>query len=199
MISGPNCLRVGQLAPDFSATAVYDQEFKTLKLSDLKNKYIVLFFYPLDFTFVCPTEITAFSDKYDAFSELNTEVLGVSVDSEYSHLAWLQTDRESGGLGDLSYPLVSDLKKEISAAYNVLNSDGVALRGLFIIDPKGIIQYSTINNLEFGRSVEETLRVLQAIQYVQSHPDEVCPANWKPGDKTMNPDPIKSKNYFAAA
>nr|YP_536954.1 hypothetical protein 199 [Neopyropia yezoensis]Q1XDL4.1 RecName: Full=Putative peroxiredoxin ycf42; AltName: Full=Thioredoxin peroxidase [Neopyropia yezoensis]AGH27598.1 hypothetical protein 199 [Neopyropia yezoensis]QFZ66934.1 hypothetical protein PyyePp088 [Neopyropia yezoensis]WKD83429.1 2-Cys peroxiredoxin [Neopyropia yezoensis]BAE92397.1 unnamed protein product [Neopyropia yezoensis] len=199
MISGPNCLRVGQLAPDFSATAVYDQEFKTLKLSDLKNKYIVLFFYPLDFTFVCPTEITAFSDKYNAFSELNTEVLGVSVDSEYSHLAWLQTDRESGGLGDLSYPLVSDLKKEISAAYNVLNSDGVALRGLFIIDPKGIIQYSTINNLEFGRSVEETLRVLQAIQYVQSHPDEVCPANWKPGDKTMNPDPIKSKNYFAAA
>lgn len=199
MISGPNCLRVGQLAPDFSATAVYDQEFKTLKLSDFKNKYIVLFFYPLDFTFVCPTEITAFSDKYNAFSELNTEVLGVSVDSEYSHLAWLQTDRESGGLGDLSYPLVSDLKKEISAAYNVLNSDGVALRGLFIIDPKGIIQYSTINNLEFGRSVEETLRVLQAIQYVQSHPDEVCPANWKPGDKTMNPDPIKSKNYFAAA
>nr|YP_010925589.1 2-Cys peroxiredoxin [Neoporphyra dentata]WKD83821.1 2-Cys peroxiredoxin [Neoporphyra dentata] len=199
MISGPNCLRVGQLAPDFSATAVYDQEFKTLKLSDFKNKYIILFFYPLDFTFVCPTEITAFSDKYDAFSELNTEVLGVSVDSEYSHLAWLQTDRESGGLGDLAYPLVSDLKKEISVAYNVLNSDGVALRGLFIIDPKGIIQYSTINNLEFGRSVEETLRVLQAIQYVQSHPDEVCPANWKPGDKTMNPDPIKSKNYFAAA
>nr|BED43222.1 hypothetical protein [Pyropia sp. Myanmar_A]BED43419.1 hypothetical protein [Pyropia sp. Myanmar_B]BED43616.1 hypothetical protein [Pyropia sp. Myanmar_C] len=199
MISGPNCLRVGQLAPDFSATAVYDQEFKTLKLSDFKNKYIILFFYPLDFTFVCPTEITAFSDKYNAFFELNTEIIGVSVDSEYSHLAWLQTDRESGGLGDLSYPLVSDLKKEISAAYNVLNSDGVALRGLFIIDPKGIIQYSTINNLEFGRSVEETLRVLQAIQYVQSHPDEVCPANWKPGDKTMNPDPIKSKNYFAAA
>nr|YP_010925800.1 2-Cys peroxiredoxin [Neoporphyra seriata]WKD84032.1 2-Cys peroxiredoxin [Neoporphyra seriata] len=199
MISGPNCLRVGQLAPDFSATAVYDQEFKTLKLSDFKNKYVVLFFYPLDFTFVCPTEITAFSDEYDAFSELNTEVLGISVDSEYSHLAWLQTDRESGGLGDLSYPLVSDLKKEISTAYNVLNSDGVALRGLFIIDPKGIIQYSTINNLEFGRSVKETLRVLQAIQYVQSHPDEVCPANWKPGDKTMNPDPIRSKNYFAAA
>nr|YP_010338343.1 hypothetical protein MW410_pgp087 [Bangia atropurpurea]UNJ18293.1 hypothetical protein [Bangia atropurpurea] len=199
MISGQHCLRVGQIAPDFSATAVYDQEFKTIKLSDFKNKYIILFFYPLDFTFVCPTEITAFSDKYSAFSELNTEVLGVSVDSEYSHLAWLQTDRESGGLGDLEYPLVSDLKKEISLAYNVLNSDGVALRGLFIIDPKGVIQYSTINNLEFGRSVEETLRVLQAIQYVQAHPDEVCPANWKPGDRTMNPDPIKSKNYFAAA
>jgi len=199
MISGQNCLQVGQIAPDFSATAVYDQEFKTIKLSDFKNKYVILFFYPLDFTFVCPTEITAFSDKYSAFSELNTEVLGVSVDSEYSHLAWLQTDRESGGLGDLQYPLVSDLKKEISIAYNVLNNGGVALRGLFIIDPQGLIQYSTINNLEFGRSVEETLRVLQAIQYVQAHPDEVCPANWKPGDKTMNPDPIKSKNYFAAA
>ncbi|ASN78745.1 hypothetical protein (chloroplast) [Porphyra umbilicalis] len=199
MISGQNCLQVGQIAPDFSATAVYDQEFKTIKLSDFKNKYVILFFYPLDFTFVCPTEITAFSDKYSAFSELDTEVLGVSVDSEYSHLAWLQTDRESGGLGDLEYPLLSDLKKEISIAYNVLNNAGVALRGLFIIDPKGIIQYSTINNLEFGRSVEETLRVLQAIQYVQAHPDEVCPANWKPGDKTMNPDPIKSKNYFAAA
>ena len=199
MIVGQNCLRVGQIAPDFSATAVYDQEFKTIKLSDFKNKYIILFFYPLDFTFVCPTEITAFSDKYSSFSELNTEILGISVDSEYSHLAWLQTDRESGGLGDLAYPLVSDLKKEISSAYNVLNNDGVALRGLFIIDPQGFIQYSTINNLEFGRSVEETLRVLQAIQYVQSHPDEVCPANWKPGDKTMNPDPIKSKNYFAAA
>nr|NP_053882.1 hypothetical protein PopuCp087 [Porphyra purpurea]P51272.1 RecName: Full=Putative peroxiredoxin ycf42; AltName: Full=Thioredoxin peroxidase [Porphyra purpurea]AAC08158.1 ORF199 [Porphyra purpurea] len=199
MISGHNCLQVGQIAPDFSATAVYDQEFKTIKLSDFKNKYVILFFYPLDFTFVCPTEITAFSDKYSDFSELNTEILGVSVDSEYSHLAWLQTDRESGGLGDLEYPLVSDLKKEISIAYNVLNSGGVALRGLFIIDPKGIIQYSTVNNLEFGRSVEETLRVLQAIQYVQAHPDEVCPANWKPGDRTMNPDPIKSKNYFAAA
>nr|AKE98873.1 Bas1 [Bangia fuscopurpurea] len=199
MISGQNCLRVGQMAPDFSATAVYDQEFKTIKLSDFKNKYIILFFYPLDFTFVCPTEITAFSDKYAAFSNLNTEILGVSVDSEYSHLAWLQTDREAGGLGDLAYPLVSDLKKEISLSYNVLNSDGVALRGLFIIDTNGIIQYSTINNLEFGRSVDETLRVLQAIQYVQSHPDEVCPANWKPGDKTMNPDPVKSKNYFAAA
>ena len=114
MISGHNCLQVGQIAPDFSATAVYDQEFKTIKLSDFKNKYVILFFYPLDFTFVCPTEITAFSDKYSDFSELNTEILGVSVDSEYSHLAWLQTDRESGGLGDLEYPLVSDLKKKLA-------------------------------------------------------------------------------------
>lgn len=193
------CLRVGQAAPDFSATAVYDQEFKTIKLSDYRGKYVVLFFYPLDFTFVCPTEITAFSDRYGEFKALNTEVLGVSVDSEFSHLAWIQTDRKAGGLGDLSYPLIADLKKEISTAYNVLDPDaGVALRGLFIIDPEGVIQHATINNLAVGRNVDETLRVLQAFQYVQSHPDEVCPAGWKPGEKTMSPDPVKSKVYFEA-
>jgi peroxiredoxin 2/4 len=193
------CLRVGQVAPDFTATAVVDQEFKTIKLSDYKGKYVVLFFYPLDFTFVCPTEITAFSDRYSEFSSINTEVLGVSVDSEFSHLAWIQTDRKTGGLGDLTYPLVADIKKEISTAYNVLDPDaGIALRGLFLIDKDGVIQHSTINNLAFGRSVDETLRVLQAIQYVQTHPDEVCPAGWKPGEKTMSPDPVKSKDYFSA-
>jgi peroxiredoxin 2/4 len=193
------CLRVGQAAPDFSATAVVDQEFKTIKLSDYQGKYVVLFFYPLDFTFVCPTEIIAFSDRYGEFSSLNTEVLGVSVDSAFSHLAWVQTDRKSGGLGDINYPLVSDIKKEISSAYNVLDPEaGIALRGLFLIDKEGIIQHSTINNLAFGRNVDETLRILQAVQYVQSHPDEVCPAGWTPGDKTMVPDPEKSKEYFAS-
>jgi peroxiredoxin 2/4 len=193
------CIRVGQQAPDFTATAVVDQEFKTIKLADYRGKYVVLFFYPLDFTFVCPTEITAFSDSYGQFSQLNTEVLGVSVDSEFSHLAWIQTDRKSGGLGDLNYPLVSDIKKEISSAYNVLDPEaGIALRGLFIIDKDGVIQHATINNLAFGRNVEETLRILQAIQHVQTHPDEVCPAGWQPGAKTMNPDPKKSKEFFAA-
>jgi peroxiredoxin (alkyl hydroperoxide reductase subunit C) len=193
------CLRVGQAAPEFMATAVVDQEFKTTKLSDYRGKYVVLFFYPLDFTFVCPTEITAFSDRYEEFSSLNAEVLGVSVDSEFSHLAWIQTERKNGGIGDISYPLISDLKKEISSAYNVLDPEaGIALRGLFIIDKEGLIQYSTVNNLAFGRNVDETLRTLQAIQYVQTHPDEVCPAGWQPGDKTMNPDPVKSKEYFAA-
>jgi peroxiredoxin (alkyl hydroperoxide reductase subunit C) len=193
------CLRVGQIAPDFAATAVVDMEFQEIKLSQYRGKYVVLFFYPLDFTFVCPTEITAFSDSYEQFSALNTEVLGVSVDSQFSHLAWIQTDRKDGGLGDLSYPLVADLKKEISIAYNVLDPDaGIALRGLFIIDKEGIIQHATINNLAFGRNVDETLRVLQAIQYVQSHPDEVCPANWQPGEQTMKPDPVGSKEYFAA-
>lgn len=193
------CLRVGQSAPDFTTTAVVDQEFKTIKLSDYRGKYVVLFFYPLDFTFVCPTEIVAFSDRYSEFKDLNTEILGISVDSEFSHLAWIQTERKLGGVGDLSYPLVSDLKKEISAAYNVLDSDaGVALRGLFIIDKEGVIQHMTVNNLSFGRNVDETLRVLQAIQYVQTHPDEVCPADWQPGEKTMNSDPVKSKDFFAA-
>jgi len=192
------CLRVGQIAPHFTATAVVDQEFKPIKLSDYRGRYVVLFFYPLDFTFVCPTEVTAFSDRYAEFSNLNTEVLGISVDSEFSHLAWMQTDRKSGGVGDLNYPLVSDIKKEISAAYNVLDpSSGVALRGLFIIDKDGILQYATINNMAFGRSIDETLRILQAIQHVQSHPDEVCPIDWQPGDKTMNPDPVKSKIYFS--
>lgn len=193
------CLRVGQAAPDFTATAVYDQEFMEVKLSNYRGKYTVVFFYPLDFTFVCPTEITAFSDRYDEFKALNTEVLGISVDSEFSHLAWIQTDRKSGGVGDLNYPLVSDIKKEISTAYNVLEPDaGVALRGLFIVDKDGIIQYATVNNLAFGRSVDETLRILQAIQHVQANPDEVCPAGWTPGAQTMNPDPEKSKAYFAS-
>ncbi|MCL2924269.1 MAG: peroxiredoxin [Trichodesmium sp. MAG_R04] len=192
------CLRVGQKAPDFTATAVVDQEFETIKLSDYRGKYLVLFFYPLDFTFVCPTEITAFSDRYKDFELLETEILGVSVDSEFSHLAWIQTDRKSGGIGDLNYPLLSDIKKEISVAYNVLDPEaGIALRGLFIIDKEGIVQHATINNFAFGRNVDETIRTLQAIQYVQIHSDEVCPVGWKPGDKTMNPDPIRSKEFFA--
>jgi peroxiredoxin 2/4 len=191
------CLRVGTLAPNFMARAVYDQAFIDVKLSNYRGQYVVLFFYPLDFTFVCPTEVAAFSDRHDEFKAINTIVLGVSVDSEFAHLAWIQTDRKSGGVGDLNYPLVADLTKEISAAYNVLDSEaGVALRGLFIIDREGIVQYATVNNLSFGRSVDETLRVLQAIQHVQANPEEVCPVDWQPGDKTMNPDPVKSKHYF---
>ena len=198
MLTNNNCLQVGHPAPAFTATAVYDQEFKIIQLADYLGKYVVLFFYPLDFTFVCPTEITAFSDLYSRFSEINTEILGISVDSEYAHLAWLQTDRDSGGLGDLQYPLVSDLTKSISSSYNVLTKQGKALRGLFIIDKQGIIQHSVVNNLDFGRSIDETLRTLQAIQYVQSHPDEVCPANWRPGDSTIIADPAKSKDYFSS-
>ncbi|KAJ0480662.1 putative thioredoxin-dependent peroxiredoxin [Helianthus annuus] len=191
---------VGNQAPDFEAEAVFDQEFINVKLSDyIGKKYVILFFYPLDFTFVCPTEITAFSDRYAEFEKINTEILGVSVDSVFSHLAWVQTDRKSGGLGDLNYPLISDVTKSISKAFNVLIEDqGIALRGLFIIDKEGVIQHSTINNLAIGRSVDETLRTLQALQFVQENPDEVCPAGWKPGEKSMKPDPKGSKEYFAA-
>nr|YP_009510458.1 2-Cys peroxiredoxin [Gracilaria caudata]YP_010196175.1 2-Cys peroxiredoxin [Gracilaria caudata]AXI96131.1 2-Cys peroxiredoxin [Gracilaria caudata]UAD83572.1 2-Cys peroxiredoxin [Gracilaria caudata] len=196
MVTKNNYVRVGQQAPNFSAIAVYDQEFKKITLSDYLGQYVILLFYPLDFTFVCPTEITAFSDSYKEIQGLNTEILGISVDSEYSHLAWLQMERDVGGLGNLNYPLVSDLTKDISASYNVLTEEGKALRGLFIIDTEGVIQYSLVNNLDFGRSVSETLRILKAIQYVQSHPDEVCPADWQPGQATIVNNPQKSKDYF---
>ena len=192
------CLRVGQMAPDFNATAVVDQEFKEISLSQYRGKYVVLFFYPLDFTFVCPTEITAFSDRHGDFSSKNTEILAVSVDSKFSHLAWIQTPRNQGGIGDINYPLVSDLKKEICASYNVLNDDGEADRGLFIINPQGMVMHTTVNKAPVGRNVDETLRILQAYQYVEANPDEVCPANWTPGDKTMKEDPTGSKEYFAA-
>jgi peroxiredoxin 2/4 len=179
-------LRVGQIAPDFTATGVVDRQFQKIQLSRCR-KYVVLLFYPLDFTFVCPTEIIAFSDRYAEFEALNTEIFGISVDSEFAHLAWIETERKMGGIGDINYPLISDLKKEISMAYNVLDPLlGAALRGLFIVDRSGIIQYATINNLSFGRSVDETLRVLQAIQHVQAHPSEVCPVDWQPGGKTIN-------------
>ena len=191
-------LRVGQEAPDFSATAVYDQEFKEITLSGLRGKWVVLFFYPLDFTFVCPTEITAFSDRYKDFSELNTEILGVSVDSKHCHLAWIQTPRNEGGIGDINYPLVSDLKREICKAYNVLNDDGEADRGLFLINPEGVVMHTTVNKAPVGRNVDETLRILQGYQYVAANPDEVCPANWTPWEKTMLEDPKGSKEYFSA-
>nr|YP_009399941.1 2-Cys peroxiredoxin [Tolypiocladia glomerulata]ARW69760.1 2-Cys peroxiredoxin [Tolypiocladia glomerulata] len=191
-----NYLQVGDKAPTFSAISVYQQEFKEVNLSDYLGKYVILLFYPLDFTFVCPTELIAFSDSYNQFQDLNTEILGISVDSEYCHLAWMQLDRDSGGVGDLSYPLVSDLNKQISLSYSILNHEGKALRGLFIIDQKGLIQHCTVNNLDVGRNVHETLRLLKAIQYVQNNPDEVCPANWQPGDPTIKSDLNTSKEYF---
>nr|YP_010851241.1 2-Cys peroxiredoxin [Aphanocladia delicatula]WGH14168.1 2-Cys peroxiredoxin [Aphanocladia delicatula] len=191
-----NFLKVGDKAPNFSATSVYQQEFKQISLSDYLGKYLILLFYPLDFTFVCPTEIIAFSDMYDKIQSLNAEILGISVDSEYCHLAWMQLDRESGGVGDLRYPLVSDLCKEISLSFNVLNDEGKSLRGLFIIDKEGVIQHYLVNSLDVGRNVEETIRTLQAIQYVQNNPDEVCPANWQPGQSAIKSVTNRSKEYF---
>eukprot|EP00775_Hariotina_reticulata_P001363 gene1363-1704_t len=187
---------VGSPAPEFKAVAVHNDQFIEVSLQAYKGKYVVLFFYPLDFTFVCPTELTAYSDKDDEFKKMGAQVLGVSVDSQFAHLQWSRQPRNEGGVGDLKYPLVSDLKKEISEAYGVLTQEGVALRGLFIIDKEGVVQHATINNLAFGRNVDETIRILQAVQYTQSNPDEVCPAGWKPGEKTMKPTPKESKEYF---
>lgn len=190
---------VGRKAPDFEAECVVKGEFKKIKLSDYKGKWVVLFFYPLDFTFVCPTEIIAFQDCLEEFKKRNAEVLTVSVDSKYTHLAWLNTPQKDGGIQGVEYPVISDLKREISRAYGVYSEEnGVALRGLFIIDPDGIIQHQTVNNLAVGRSVDETLRLLDAFQYVKKT-GEVCPANWEKGKATIKPTPQESKKYFEKA
>ncbi|XP_010183669.1 PREDICTED: thioredoxin-dependent peroxide reductase, mitochondrial, partial [Mesitornis unicolor] len=175
---------VTQHAPFFKGTAVVNGEFKELSLDDFKGKYLVLFFYPLDFTFVCPTEIVAFSNKANEFRDVNCDVVAVSVDSHFCHLAWINTPRKSGGLGKMNIPVLSDLTKQISRDYGVLlEGPGIALRGLFIIDPNGIIKHLSINDLPVGRSVEETLRLVKAFQYVETH-GEVCPANWTPDSPT---------------
>lgn len=186
---------VQKQAPDFSADAVVGTDFTQVKLSGYRGKWVVLFFYPLDFTFVCPTEITAFDDRYEDFKKLGAEVVGVSVDSKFSHLAWVNTPRTEGGLGKLRFPLVADLKKTIGADYGVLLDAGIALRGLFIINPEGNVAYEVVHDLGIGRNVDEVLRVLEAIQTV-AKTGEVCPANWHKGEKTMKPDPTLSKEYF---
>lgn len=189
---------VGHAAPDFCLDAVQDGQFKQLQLSDYQGKWLIVFFYPLDFTFVCPTEILAFSDRIGEFAKLHAEIVGVSVDSKYSHLAWTEKPRAQGGIQGLTYPLLADLGKKMSLDYGVLTDAGVALRGLFIIDPDGVVQHATINNLAVGRSVDETLRVLEAFQFVREH-GEVCPADWKKGGASMKPDWNKSKEYFEQA
>ncbi len=191
--------KVQQEAPDFTAQAVMpDGKIKELKLSDYRGKYVVLFFYPLDFTFVCPTEIIALSDRIEEFKARNTEVIGVSVDSPYSHLAWRNTPRKEGGIGEINYPLVSDLDKEISRSYGVLlDKPGIALRGLFVIDREGKVRHITINDLPLGRNVDEVLRIVDAIQFSEKH-GEVCPANWKKGEEGMKPDHEGLKKYASS-
>jgi peroxiredoxin (alkyl hydroperoxide reductase subunit C) len=190
------CGVVGKPAPDWNGTAVLGGEFRELRLTDFKGKYLVFFFYPLDFTFVCPTEILAFNDRLEEFRAIDTEVVACSVDSKYTHYAWINTPREDGGLAGLHMPLLSDLTKQIAKDYGVLLEDeGISLRGLFIIDRKGILRQITMNDLPVGRSVDETLRLVQAFQYTEEH-GEVCPAGWTPGGKTIKPDPEKKKEYF---
>lgn len=187
--------RVQQPAPPFSATALVHGEFKTVSLTDYQGKYLVLFFYPLDFTFVCPTEILAFSDRSDEFRKVGAELVGVSVDSQYTHLAWSKTARKEGGIEGVKIPLLADISKNIARDYGVLLDAGIALRGLFVIDPKGNVRHITINDTPIGRSVDEALRVVTALRYHAEH-GEVCPANWKPGDGTIKPQPEASKAYF---
>jgi peroxiredoxin (alkyl hydroperoxide reductase subunit C) len=174
---------VTKAAPDFTATAVladdsFDEEFR---LSSLRGKYVILFFYPLDFTFVCPTEILAFDEALEDFRSRDAEVVGVSVDSHFTHAAWKRTPVDDGGIGPIRYPLVSDLTKEIARDYGVLLDDGVALRGLYLIDREGIVRHALVNDLPIGRSVSEALRVLDALRFHELRGD-VCPANWSEGD-----------------
>ncbi|KAK1803028.1 hypothetical protein P4O66_021553 [Electrophorus voltai] len=189
--------KIGHPAPQFKTTAVVDGQFKDVLLSDYRGKYLVMFFYPLDFTFVCPTEIIAFSERAAEFRKIGCEVIAVSTDSHFSHLAWINTPRKQGGLGSMNIPLLADLTHSISCDYGVLKEDeGIAYRGLFVIDDKGILRQITINDLPVGRSVDETLRLVQAFQHTDKH-GEVCPAGWKPGSDTIIPDVEKSKAFFS--
>jgi len=185
-------------APDFTADAVLpDNSFGQITLSSFKGKNVVLFFYPLDFTFVCPSEILAFNKKVEDFRARNTEVIGVSVDSKFTHLAWKNTKLEDGGIGNIQYTLVSDLNKNIAREYGILFNEAVALRGLFLIDTKGIIRHAVINDLPLGRSVNEALRMVDALQFVETHGDQVCPANWQEGDDAMKPTAEGVAGYLA--
>lgn len=192
-----NIAKVQHPAPDFKGMAVVGGQFKEICLKDFSGKYLLLFFYPLDFTFVCPTEVIAFNDRADEFKALNTELVAVSVDSQFSHLAWINTPRKNGGLGsETKIPILSDLKKKIASDYGCLTGNGdIALRATYIIDTKGVIRQITINDLPVGRSVDEALRLIRAFQFVDEH-GEVCPANWQPKSKTINPK--KASEYFSS-
>ncbi len=187
---------VQQPAPHFKATAVMpDGTFHELSLADFHERYLILFFYPMDFTFVCPTEIVAFSEAAERFAQLNVDLLGVSIDSHFTHLAWRNTPREEGGIGSIAYPLISDLDKSIAKSYGVLLPEGVALRALFLIDREGVVRHQLVNDLSLGRNVDEALRLVQALQHTEQHGD-VCPANWSAGVPTIKPDVVESKEYF---
>ena len=188
---------VGKPAPHFKADAVVKQDFTQVDLSDYKGKqHVLLFFYPLDFTFVCPTELHAFEEKLSEFHKRNVEVIGCSVDSKFSHLAWLNTPKEQGGIKGVTYPIISDLQGKIAQAYDVLNDGGIAYRGLFLIDKTGIVRHQVVNDLPLGRNVEEALRVVDALQHVEKH-GEVCPANWSAGKSAIKATKESVGKYLA--
>jgi alkyl hydroperoxide reductase subunit AhpC len=193
------------MAPDFkNINAVVGQEFTKINFSDYSGKYVVLVFYPFDFTYVCPTELIAFSEAVSQFDEVNAKILGVSTDSHHTHLAWVKTPRTEGGLGKIEYPLLADFSKEISRNYGVLVDDpkdgmyGAALRGIYIIDGTGKIRSMQINDDSVGRSVDEVLRLIRGFQFADVN-GEVCPANWQPGGKTIKPNQVDKKEFFKEA
>ena len=188
---------VGKQAPDFTAVAVQkDKIIEKFTLSELKGQYVVLFFYPLDFTFVCPTELHAFSERLREFDERNAKVIGVSIDSHFSHLAWLNTPKSKGGIQGVEYPIVSDLNKTISKDYDVLvEGAGIAYRGLFLLDKDQVVRHQVVNDLPLGRNVSETLRMVDALQFTEKH-GEVCPANWSQGAKSMKPTQEGLEEFF---
>ncbi|MCE5303861.1 MAG: peroxiredoxin [Planctomycetaceae bacterium] len=191
------CTLVTKEAPDFTAHAVMpDNSFAEVKLSSYRGQYVVLFFYPMDFTFVCPSEIVAFDAALAKFVQKKAQVLSVSVDSHYTHLAWKNTPRKAGGIGPIQYPLISDLTKEISRSFGVLLDSGVALRGLFLIDRQGVVRHALVNDLPLGRNVDEALRILDALQFYEEHGD-VCPANWHAGQEAMHPTAEGVASYLA--
>lgn len=204
--AGAVSLRPRDKAPAFKAKAVFNEEFMDINSLDYQEKgmWTVMLFYPFDFTFVCPTELKAFSSMTKEFTALNTQVLAISTDSHHTHLAWLKTPAEQGGVGGLEIPLVADTSQSISRQYGVLIEDenddlnGASLRGLFLIDPTGLVRSVQINDESVGRSVEETLRLLTAFQWADSHKGEACPASWKPGDDTIKANPYGAQEYFKA-
>lgn len=189
---------ISKNAPDFTAPAVLgNNEIQNdFTLSDFKGRYIILFFYPLDFTFVCPTEILAFNDKLEEFIKRDAVVIGVSIDSVYTHLAWKRTPVEKGGIGNINYPLVSDIKRTLARAYNVLMEDETALRALFIIDKNGIVRHATLNDTTLGRNINETLRTLDAVRHYDEK-GKVCPANWEKGFDSMEPSTKGVVDYLS--
>ena len=189
---------VTQKAPDFTAPAVMPDGSITenFKLSDLRGRYVVLFFWPLDFTFVCPTEIIAHDRRVAQFRERGVEVVGVSIDSQFTHFAWRNTPVKEGGIGPVQFPIVADIKHDITRAYGIEHPDGVALRASFLIDKNGVVQHQVVNNLPLGRDVEEMLRVVDALKFTEEH-GEVCPAGWHKGDAGMKPTAEGVASYLA--
>ena len=188
---------VGKSAPDFTATAVYgNNDIQPLTLSSLRGQYVVLFFYPLDFTFVCPSELIAFDHRLDEFAKRGVQVIGCSIDSEFTHLAWKSTPVEKGGIGQVQYPLVADVKHAICQAYDVETADGVAYRGSFLIDKDGVVRHQVVNDLPLGRDIDEMLRVVDALQFTEVH-GEVCPAGWRKGKAGMKADTAGVASYLA--